>query len=141
MKRFAEEKGKKVVYVQVKDLRFLDSQSRTPQNVKNLIKLEHLNVNRQEDYFRFDDEEFVKYLNNANFIIDYDEFSNLSDKYIREGFNINYQNIISLSDEIRADEKKKKDVKAKKENLNELKHYAQSIADFIDYERSKGRTL
>ena len=54
MKKFQEENGKEIVFIQGKDLRFLDAQSRTPSSVKKLINFNSININKQEEYFEFD---------------------------------------------------------------------------------------
>ena len=135
MKRFITENGKEKVFIQVSDLRFIDSQSRTPNNVKKNIKLDNLNVNKQDEYFEFTNKDFISYLKNADFIIDYDEFNNMSYEDICKGFEQNRKNIDRLYKEIKKDLKKKLDVTTKRHNLNELTHYEKSVLEFLDHKK------
>ena len=133
MKTFKIENGKEYVEVQGKDLRFLDSQKRTPASIRELINFEQLDFNNQEVSYRFYDEEFINYLKNANYIIDENEFNNMSYEEICRGFNQNDTNINALVKEINKDIRKKKDVTTKRHNLGELYYYQQSILYFIDH--------
>ena len=78
MKRFVMQNEKEAVIVQGKDLRFLDSQARTPKSIKKLITFEHIDVNNQEKEFIFYEKEFVHYMKNADFILNKDDFHNVS---------------------------------------------------------------
>lgn len=135
MKRFVTENGKEKVFIQVKDLRFIDSQSRTPNDVKKNIKLENLNVNKLDEFFEFTNTDFIEYLKKADFIIDYDEFNNMSYEEICKGFYQNRKNIESKIKEIKKDLKKKKDVTTKRHDLDELNHYEQSVLYFLDHKK------
>ena len=136
MKRFTIENGKETVFLQVRDLRFLDSRTRTPKDIRKNIKLDNLNVNKQEEFFEFKSKDFVEYLKKeADFILDYDEFSNMSYEDICKGFNQNHKNIENLIKEINKDLKKKKDVTTKRHTLDELNYYEQSVLYFLDHQK------
>lgn len=140
MKRFAVENGKESVFLQVKDLRFLDSQSRTPTEVKKNINFENINVNKQEEFFEFTDKAIIEYAKNSNFIINYDEFSNMTYEEICKGFELNRKNIENLIKDIKKDLKKKVDVTTKRHDLDELNYYEQSILYFLSHENNVKRT-
>ena len=124
MKKFNKENGKESVFIQVRDLRFLDSRSRTPKEIRNNIKLDNLNVNRMDEYFEFTNKDFVEYIKrNTDFIINYDEFTQMTYEDICRGFNQNHKNIETLIKEINKDLKKKKDVTTKRHNLDELNYF------------------
>lgn len=139
MKRFITENGKEKVFVQVKDLRFIDSQSRTPNNVRKNIKLENLNINKPDEYFEFTNKEFIDYLKTASYIIDYDEFNNMSYEDICRGFDQNRKNIEIKIKEIKKDLKKKKDVTTKRHDLDMLNYYEQSVLYFLDHKKAEKR--
>lgn len=133
MKTFKIENGKEYVEVQGKDLRFLDSQKRTPASIRELINFEQLDFNNQDVSYKFFDKEFINYLRNANYIIDENEFNKMTYEEICRGFNQNEENINALVKEINKDIRKKKDVTTKRHNLGELYYYQQSILYFIDH--------
>ena len=136
MKKFNKENGKESVFIQVRDLRFLDSRSRTPKEIRNNIKLDNLNVNRMDEYFEFTNKDFVEYIKrNTDFIINYDEFTQMTYEDICRGFNQNHKNIETLIKEINKDLKKKKDVTTKRHNLDELNYFEQSILYFLSHEK------
>lgn len=135
MKRFTKENGKEKVFIQVRDLRFIDAQSRTPSNVKKEIKLENLNVNKQDEYFEFTNKDFINFLKKADYILDFDEFNNMSYEDICKGFDQNRKNIESKIKEIKKDLKKKLDVTSKRHDLDLLNYYEQSILYFLSHKK------
>lgn len=139
MKRIIEENGKEKVIVQGKDLRFLDSQARTPKDLKKFITFEHINVNNQEVEYTFDDENFVKYVDRAYFIIDHDEFENMSYDEACAKFELNRKKIEEKIKEIKLDLKKKEDVTKKRHDLDELSYYDQSILYGLSHEKYQNR--
>lgn len=139
MKRFIEEDGKEKVILQGKDLRFLDSQARTPKDLKKFITFEHININNQEEEYIFDNENFVKYIDRAYFIIDRDEFDNMSYEEACAKFELNRKKIEEKAEEIKKDLKKKEDVTKKRHDLDELSYYDQSILYGISHEKYKNR--
>ena len=58
MKRFETINGQEIVYIQGKDLRFSDSQSRTPKNLKRIIKFEHLDFSEIFNRIKKEQEEY-----------------------------------------------------------------------------------
>ena len=132
MKKFTKENGKEKVFVQIKDLRFLDMQDRTPDNIKKLISFEKINVNKQDEYFEFDDKEFIKYLKESYFILDYDKFNNMTYEQISEEFDKNEQNISKIINEKKKLRRKKMSSDGLDDALMLLVYYEQSIAGFIN---------
>lgn len=140
MKRFVMQNEKEAVIVQGKDLRFLDSQARTPKSIKKLITFEHIDVNNQEKEFIFYEKEFVHYMKNADFILNKDDFHNVSDEEA-------YAQIVGVEEEINKikmqmenDLKNKIDVTKKRHDLAELYHKELSILYFLDHEKSEKKT-
>ena len=137
MKRFVTENGKEKVFIQVKDLRFIDKQNRTPASVKKLLNMNNLNANKQEEYFEFSNPEFVKYLKEAFFILDYDKFNSMTDEAISKEFDQNLKNM----DKIQREKRKIKRKSAVENGLNDalvaLVYYQGGIADFVSEKRRK----
>lgn len=140
MKRFETIKGQEIVYIQGKDLRFLDSQSRTPQNIKKNIKFDHLDINNKEVEFIFSNKEFVEYVKKAKFILNFDDVERMSYEEACEKFERNRNKIESLYVEIKKDLKKKIDVTKKRHDLEELNYYDQSILYILDH-KQYGKSL
>ena len=143
MKRFVEENGKKIVIVQGKDLSFLDSQSRTPKNIKKLISFEHINYNNREKEFKFSDKEFVDYISDSDFIINFDEFNKLSrdeklillSKKASEMSNLAKEVNSYLGKKIIAEDVSK--ITKKRHDLSECRHCYESIVYVLEDEQRK----
>ena len=86
MKIFTEENGKKVVYVQAKDLVFIANHFRTPDEIKNLIPMHATSITADpNEYFSFTNPKFVEFMKKeVPYVVDKDEYDNLTDKEINE---------------------------------------------------------
>lgn len=135
MKRFTIEDGKEKVFVQIKDLRFLDMQQRTPSSIKKFFKFDSTNINKMNEYFEFDDPDFIKYMHESYFIIDYDKFNNMSEKEISKEFDDNCNNIEKVQKEIKKLRKKHIDESGYNDALMLLVYYQDSIINFINEKR------
>jgi hypothetical protein len=89
MKLFHTENGKEVVYVQMQDIVHLHRSSTTiPASVCTKVfngTLIVTDLNRF-DFVRFDEEHEVKFFRELDFIIDYDQYKDLTDKQLNEEF-------------------------------------------------------
>ena len=140
MKKFQEENGKEIVFIQGKDLRFLDAQSRTPSSVKKLINFNSININKQEEYFEFDDIELIKFLKaEAFYILDINDFDMKTDEDIRNEFDKITNNIEKIQKEKKKLKKKKISQKGFDEALYALLYYQNGIANYIDEQRKANK--
>ena len=78
MKIFSSEKGKEVVYIQYKNLRNLSNSKITPEYIKKLIPIKIHEIEYNDEYMKFDDKEFIKWIKDAYFILDFDKFSKMT---------------------------------------------------------------
>ena len=142
MKKFEIENGKEKVFVQVKDLRFLLRHPRTPDNVNSLIDISLINANKQEEFFEFDDKDFIKYMHDSYFILDYDRFNNMSKKEVAEEFENNQEKMDKVIKDIKKSKKNKTSIEGSKDALMGLMYYEQSIINFIEEKRiNNGQVL
>lgn len=140
MKRFQDENGKKIVFVQGKDLRFLDAQSRTPSSVKKMINFNSININKQEEYYEFTNEEFIDFLKNeAFYILDVDEFDKKTNEDISKEFDRITNNIEKIQKEKKKLKKQKIEQKGFDEALYALLHYQSGIVNYIEEKRKANK--
>ena len=127
------------IYVQSKDLRFLDAQERTPDEVKKQINFNLINVNKPDEYFEFTDPAFIKYLKQSYFIIDYDRFDKMSYDEIAKKLNENTKNIEKLQKQIKKINRRLINPKLKKQEAKPLEeagallmYYQESMIGFVE---------
>lgn len=134
MKVFSTEDDKDIVFVQCKDLSYIDRHERTPKEVKDVIPIHALAYSNREEYERFDDPDFVYYMKHAaNYILNYDEFKKLSDDEINSVYkqtNEKIKNAYNILDSEKKEERKKA-TNGINQAINDLEYYRDSIKDFV----------
>ena len=88
MKIFHTEKGKEAVYVQMQDIIYLLNETEMPIPASIFTK-EYTSVPVVDDsnrfnFVKFDDENEVKFFRNLDFIIDYDQYKDLTDEQFED---------------------------------------------------------
>ena len=88
MKLFHTEKGKEAVYVQMQDIMYLSNETDMPIPASIFTKVFTgvtivTDANRFE-FVRFDDESEVKFFRELDFIIDFDQYKDLTDEQLEE---------------------------------------------------------
>lgn len=88
MKLFHAEKGKEAVYVQMQDIMYLSNETDMPIPASIFTKVFTgvtivTDANRFE-FVRFDDESEVKFFRELDFIIDFDQYKDLTDEQLEE---------------------------------------------------------
>lgn len=111
------------LYVQGFDLRFLDAHTMFPKKLRKLITFDEISLNRENEYFEISDPEFIKYIEQSYFILDYDTFNNMTNEQLNKIVENNEKNINDL--------KKKQDI-AMKHNEN-MKPYTAAMSNLIHY--------
>lgn len=136
------------IYVQSKDLRFLDAQPRTPEEVKKQIKFNSINVNKPDEYFEFTDPAFIKYLKQSYFIIDYDRFNKMSREEIANELSENAKNIEKLQKQINKINRKLINSKLKKQEAKPLEeagallmYYQNSMIEFAEEKYANSKNI
>ena len=88
MKIFHTENGKEVVYVQMQDIMYLSNETDIPIPVTIFTKV-FAGVTIVDDsnrfkFVKFDDEHEVEFFKNLKFIIDFNQYKNLTDEQLEE---------------------------------------------------------
>ena len=87
MKLFHQERGKEVVYVQMQDIMHLNSTDiPIPASIYTQVFNEAIVVcdNNRFNFERFDKEHEVKFFRDLDFILDYDQYKDLTDEQLEE---------------------------------------------------------
>ena len=87
MKLFHTENGKESVYVQMQDIMHLNSTDMPiPASIytKVFTGIVIVNDSNRFDFVRFDEEHEVKFFRELNFVIDYDQYKDLTDEQLEE---------------------------------------------------------
>lgn len=86
MKLFHTENGKEVVYVQMQDIMYLvnDTDISVPDVIteKVITDVRVVDASNRFDFVKFEDEYVVKFFKELEFVIDYEEYANLSGKQL-----------------------------------------------------------
>lgn len=136
MKIFTKEDGKDVVYIQYGDLRILSYSERTPDNIKKLIPIGVYSLIYSEKYMKFDNEEFIEWVRNTYFILDFDQFSKMSKNEIyREYVMIESRIELILSDLKKFPKRERKNQIGMYQAYEALIHYKNQILKFLQSEK------
>lgn len=87
MKLFHTENGKEVVYVQMQDIMHLNqSDLPIPASIytKVFTGVTIVNDSNRFDFVRFDEEHELKFFRDLEFVIDYDDYKDLTDEQLEE---------------------------------------------------------
>lgn len=120
------------MYAQGFDLRFLDAHPIFPKNLKKLITFDEISLSREDEYFEISDPEFIKFLDQAYYIIDYDTYNSMTYEQISEVMNKNEKNIDDLKNKKLLAKKNKENVAPYDAAMRNLLHYKNSISRFMD---------
>lgn len=144
MKLFHSENGKKVVYVQMKDLLYLAQEIdlKIPAAVYTEV-FEGLKIQNNTylmNFIRFEKEEEIQFFEKLDFIIDYNEYKNFSDKQIKREREVIEKRIEEIEKEWNYnkeinEEKEYRNIVYKRNLLIEIydEVYGRSIIPFPDF--------
>ena len=101
MKLFHTENGKEVVYVQTQDIMYLNNETdiSIPASIFAKVFVGGVTItdaSNRFDFAKFEDESEVKFFRELDFIIDYDQYKDLTDEQFME----EYQKLESKANEI-----------------------------------------
>ena len=86
MKLFHNENGRTVVYVQMQDIMFISNETEIPMPASIFHKvfsgITIVNDSNRFDFVRFDEDSEVSFFKDLDFIIDYDEYKDLTDEQL-----------------------------------------------------------
>ena len=90
MKIFHTENNREVIYVQMQDLAYLYNETAisVPQSIVNQVfsGVTLINDSNRFDFIRFEKESEVSFFKNINFIINYNDYKNLTDDQLQERY-------------------------------------------------------
>lgn len=132
MKIITKENDKDIVYIQYGDLRILSYNSITPENIKKLIPITVYSLTYSDEYMKFDNEEFIKWIKDLYFILDFNKFSNMSRNEIYQEYVVVESRIeIVLNDLKKIPKKKRKNQIGLYQAYEDLNYYKNQILKFI----------
>lgn len=100
MKLFHNENGRDVVYVQIHDIFFISNETdiTIPESIitKVFSNVTIVDCSNRFDFVRFDEDSEVAFFKKLDFIIDYDDYKDLTDKQLNE----KYQKAVEMHNSI-----------------------------------------
>lgn len=132
MKAFYKDENFEKVYIQVKDILFLMNHNRTPKDVKDILKASEINLYDVDEYATFTEENVIRFLKYAYFILDTNLLENRSMDYINMEFKLNELNIkrLKLQKKLMSHRERKKSTGID-DALKSLNYYRKSLKDYI----------
>lgn len=132
MKAFYKDENFEKVYIQVKDILFLMNHNRTPKDVKDILKTSEINLYDVDEYATFTEENVIRFLKYAYFILDTNLLENRSMDYINMEFKLNELNIkrLKLQKKLMSHRERKKSTGID-DALKSLNYYRKSLKDYI----------
>lgn len=132
MKAFYKDENFEKVYIQVKDILFLMNHNRTPKDVKDILKTSEINLYDVDEYATFTEENVIRFLKYAYFILDTNLLENRSIDYINMEFKLNELNIkrLKLQKKLMSHRERKKSTGID-DALKSLNYYRKSLKDYI----------
>lgn len=132
MKAFYKDEDFEKVYIQVKDILFLMNHNRTPKDVKDILKTSEINLYDVDEYATFTEENVIRFLKYAYFILDTNLLENRSIDYINMEFKLNELNIkrLKLQKKLMSHRERKKSTGID-DALKSLNYYRKSLKDYI----------
>lgn len=132
MKLFREENGEEVVYIQCKDLNLIENVESLSRGIDIKMTLRQSAMSNKDEFVRVEDPKIVSALKNMYFIVDYDEFSKLSDEEINKKIIENRKEIAKLNQK----KMKREDGAAVLQIFYTRTHYEEDIKSCIYYKKN-----
>lgn len=137
MKLFHNENGRNVVYVQLQDIFFIfhETYITIPESIitKVFSNVTIVDDSNRFDFVRFDEDSEVAFFKKLDFIIDYDDYKDLTDKQLNE----KYQKAVEMHNSV-ATEFNSMPLNLRNRNMDlrnknaQLKHLFISISDLYE---------
>lgn len=89
MKIFRKENDKEVAYIQCKDLNLITSIEHLSRYININVSMSQALITNREKFVRLENSKIIAELKKLYFIVDFDEFKNLSDEEINKRFREN----------------------------------------------------
>ena len=135
-----------VLYIQRKDLKHLKKQQTNfPRSISTKKELENINTINDKKFLKIDNKQLINYINQVSYILDYDEYINMSEEELSTIARRHYQLLLEAIENYNAAKINPKTNLATLEilykNFLELKYIKEDSKELYLYKQNKIKIL